>query len=66
VKVVLNGEPQEFSSRLTVGALLERLDLLGRRVAVAINSRVVPKSRFDETWLEEGDCVEIIQAVGGG
>jgi sulfur carrier protein len=66
VKVVLNGEPLEYSGQLTVRALLEHLDLLGRRVAVAINSRVIPKSRFDETRLEEGDSVEIIQAVGGG
>ena len=72
----LNGEARELTEfakrpasegvRLTVRALLEELDLVGRRVAVAINAEVVPRSRFATTPAREGDRVEVIQAVGGG
>jgi sulfur carrier protein len=66
VKFELNGEPCEAEHELTVRALLERFDLHRRRVAVALNSKVVPRNRFDETRVREGDRVEVIQAVGGG
>ncbi len=66
VQFELNGEPQETAEELSVAALLERFKLARRRVAVAINSEVVPKSRFAEVRIRNGDAVEVIQAVGGG
>ncbi len=62
----LNGEAQQAEPPINVRALLERFQLAGRRVAVAINARVVPKSRFDDVLIRDGDRVEVIQAVGGG
>ncbi len=66
VNFELNGELKHASEPVTVRSLLERLELTQRRVAVAINTQVVPKSRFDSVWVREGDRVEVIQAVGGG
>lgn len=66
MKFELNGEPTEIEGELTVGALLTRLDLRRRRVAVAVNQEVIPRSRFDEVPVRDGDRVEVIQAVGGG
>ncbi len=66
MKFELNGEPREAEGELTVETLLERFAPHRRRVAVALNSRVVPRSRFDETRVREGDRVEVIQATGGG
>ena len=36
------------------------------RIAVERNGEIVPKSRYAETILAEGDCVEIVNFVGGG
>jgi len=66
VEFALNGEVQRADGPLTVGELLERFALRERRVAVAINTNVVPRSRFDEVKIEAGDRVEVIHAVGGG
>ena len=66
VNFELNGERREVETQLTVHSLLHQFDLLERRVAVAINTEVVPKSRFDTAVIREGDRVEVIQAVGGG
>ena len=66
VKYVLNGESQESLAPLSVLDLLARFELRQRRVAVAINAEVVPKSRFAEVLVREGDKVEVIHAVGGG
>ena len=62
----LNGEVFESEAPLNVEGLLERFALTQRRVAVAINTQVVPRSRFAQFEIHEGDRVEVIQAVGGG
>jgi sulfur carrier protein len=66
VQFLLNGESQQLSAPFTVRSMLERFAPRGRRVAVAINTEVVPRSRFDEVEIREGDRVEVIHAVGGG
>ena len=63
---VLNGESHSTPAPLTVLELLRNFELEKRRVAVAINSEVVPRSRFAEVLIRDGDKVEVIHAVGGG
>ena len=64
--VQVNGEPTELASAHTVRQLLELLELQGRRVAIEYNGHILPRSRYDDTLLAEGDRFEIIIAVGGG
>ena len=62
----LNGVRERVEAVLSVQELLARFGLTGRRVAVAINTQVVPRSRFAEVRIAPGDRVEVIHAVGGG
>ncbi|MBC3950335.1 sulfur carrier protein ThiS [Pseudomonas folii] len=64
--IQLNGEPFELPDGATVLALLTRLDLVGRRVAVELNLDIVPRSQHESTVLSEGDQVEVVHAIGGG
>jgi sulfur carrier protein len=64
--IQLNGEPYELPEGETVAALLSRLDLTGRRVAVELNLDIVPRSQHVATALREGDQVEVVHAIGGG
>ena len=64
--IQLNGEVREVSSDLTIQALLEELDLLGRRVAVEVNQEIVSKDDFDRFVLSPNDVIEIVSFVGGG
>ena len=64
--IQLNGEPFELPDGESVAALLTRLDLAGRRVAVELNLDIVPRSQHDATALREGDQVEVVHAIGGG
>ncbi|WP_024303567.1 sulfur carrier protein ThiS [Pseudogulbenkiania sp. MAI-1] len=64
--VLVNGEPTELATPLTVRQLLDHLELQGRRVAIERNGDILPRSRYDDTRLAEGDRFEIIIAVGGG
>lgn len=62
----LNGEPYELPGPLSVAALLARLQIDPRRVAVERNTVVVRRSAYDTTIVEEGDEIEIVNIVGGG
>jgi sulfur carrier protein len=66
VEFELNGASERAEAGLSVKELLARFGLAGRRVAVAINTEVVPRSRYELVRIREGDRVEVIQAVGGG
>ena len=62
----LNGEVTRVQGPLNVRTLLDQFELQARRVAVAVNDVVVPRSRFEAHEIREGDRIEVIQAVGGG
>jgi sulfur carrier protein len=66
IRITLNGAPREFPAPLTFDQLLEELALAGRRLAVERNGEIVPRSRFPETRLADGDRIEVVVAVGGG
>jgi thiamine biosynthesis protein ThiS len=64
--LLVNGEPRAVPPDCTVEGLVRHLGLEARRIAVAVNRDVVPRSTFSERHLETGDRVEILEAVGGG
>ena len=64
--IILNGDAHELAAPLTVAQLLAELSIDARRVAVEHNQVVVKRAAFDETLLDEGDEVEIVNFVGGG
>ena len=64
--LLVNGESRAVPEGCTVASLVELLGLAGRRVAVAINRDVVPRSAFESRRLASGDRIEILEAVGGG
>jgi sulfur carrier protein len=66
VLIQLNGEPYELPDPVTVAALLARLDIDARRVAVELNEWVVKKAAYGETLVQAGDAVEVVNFVGGG
>jgi sulfur carrier protein len=66
IRITLNGAPREFPAPLTFAQLLDELALAGRRLAVERNGEIVPRSRFGESRLADGDRIEVVVAVGGG
>ena len=65
MRVIVNGEPREIASA-SVDALLGELEYEGTHFAIALNYDVLPKSRWAETALKNGDEIEIITPRQGG
>lgn len=66
MRIVLNGQDHTLPGPMSVGALVERLGLDRRKVAVERNLEIVPRSAHAATDLRDGDRVEIVNFVGGG
>lgn len=64
--VILNGEPATLPAPLTIAGLLAHLDIDARRVAVELNEAVIKRAFYDQTPINQGDAVEIVNFVGGG
>lgn len=64
--ISVNGDTRQVEPGCTVAGLLEQLELAGKRVAVARNTEVVPRSAYARACLSAGDEIEILEAVGGG
>ena len=63
--LMVNGEPRSLPP-LSVAGLLAELGLDRRKVAVERNESIVPRSRYDDTALADGDLLEIVHFIGGG
>ena len=66
MEIELNGTPHIILISQTVYGLIATLDLLGMRLAVAVNREVVPPQLWPQRILKELDRVEIVRAIGGG
>lgn len=67
MEVMVNGSARELAETRLDRALEAILaQVPGRGTAVALNGRLVPRSRWAETLLTPGDSLEIVRAVGGG
>lgn len=64
--IFLNGREESVDDHITVRQLIEQKLSPGRRFAVEINREVVPRGRHAEHVIEDGDRVEVVQAIGGG
>jgi len=66
VSISLNGDMRAIPAPATVDSLLAHLGLARGKIAVERNLEIVPKSRYADTAIGDGDRIEIVQFVGGG
>lgn len=61
----VNGNADDFLSE-TVDALLRRLGVETRGIALALNGEIVRRSQWSSTVVGDESSVEIVTAVAGG
>ena len=66
ISVSINGEVRHFDTPISITALLEQMQLGGKRIALERNGEIVPRGQFNLHLLADGDKLEIVVAVGGG
>ena len=66
LRITINGEERRLEAALSVHALLVELGVDPAKIAIERNLEIVPRSRYGEVKLADGDRLEIVQFIGGG
>lgn len=67
MKILLNNREEEFGAgTLTVSEMLEQKKYSFRMRIIKINGVLVPKDRYDSTYIREGDNVLMLYLMSGG
>ena len=67
MKININGSIKEFEGqKITAEELITQLNLSDKRFAIEKNGEIISKNSFDAIYINDGDKIEIIGAVGGG
>ena len=67
MKININGSIKEFNAKkISPEELIIQLNLKGKRFAIERNGEIISKNSFNEIYINDGDKIEIIGAVGGG
>jgi len=66
VQIKINGEPRDLASQSTVEDLVRELSLQPQRIAIELNGKVVHRTEWRATVLNDDDRIEIVHFVGGG
>ena len=64
--ITINGESRALDGAKSVRALLSGLGMDPAKIAVERNLEIVPRSRYDDVIVGDGDRLEIVHFIGGG
>ena len=64
--LVINGTQTDLGDAKTIADIVMRMKLADKKIAIEKNGEIVPRSRYADTRLADGDRIEIVGAVGGG
>lgn len=63
--VTINGQDFDAAGK-SVADYIAEAGFNTARIAVERNGEIVPKAKYAETLLSDGDVVEVVNFVGGG
>ena len=66
MKLTVNGKFHEAKDGANISELLAELGMNPQLVAVEVNKQLVTRKYHTETFLKDGDVLEIVTLVGGG
>lgn len=66
IEVHINGQARRLPEGMTLGAMVQQLELQPQQIAIEVNLQLVPRAEHHAYELAAGDCVEIVTLVGGG
>lgn len=66
IKIQFNNQPEELEKSMSLTAFVEQKGLCATNIAIAVNGSVVPKNKWSDTEISDGDNILIIKAFYGG
>ena len=66
MQIRFNDETITCAAAVTVAMFLHQLRQLTTGVALALNEEILPRERWEEQLLQEGDRILLFQVIAGG
>lgn len=67
MKIEINKKERTFdAASMTLAGVMAACGMPEKGIAVAVNNRVVRRGDWNNTYVADGDCLTVIQAVCGG
>jgi len=64
--IKVNGREREWQKDLTVELLLEKCKYTFPLILVKINSKFIPKEKYKDVQVMDGDDIQVIHSIAGG
>ena len=65
-KIQINGKKLALKQNFSVLDVLKKYKLNRKKVAVELNGKILPQSKYNSRKLKNKDKIEIVQFIGGG
>lgn len=66
MRITINGKARELAAVTNLHDMVLSLNLLPERVIIELNEKVIPRNLWRQTFLSDGDRLEMVSLVGGG
>lgn len=66
MRIIINGDEKQITDPTSIAALLEMVGVNPEQVVAEHNGTILAPQQYRETFLYDGDTIELIQFVGGG
>ncbi len=63
--ITINGEQFDLQE-IKLSDYLKAKSFMTERIAIELNGEILPKTKYNETILKDGDEAEVVSFVGGG
>jgi sulfur carrier protein len=66
MNIYFNLEPCDIEANITLEELITQQGYAQKTIAVALNHHFISKKEYVSTYLQEGDCIDIVAPMQGG
>ncbi|WP_159739798.1 sulfur carrier protein ThiS [Vibrio atypicus] len=66
IQITINGQVEHVADQISLVHIIELFSLPELGCVFAINNEIIPRSKWHETRLNNGDSISLFQAIAGG
>lgn len=66
MRITINGKDRELEAAANLHEMVLSFNLMPERVIIELNDKVIPRDMWRQTFLSDGDRLEMVSLVGGG
>lgn len=66
MNITINGTSQQIASTIDLSVLVQTFCPQSRHVLTELNGVIIPHDQRSDTFIKEGDVLELVAFVGGG